>query len=59
MSRKKLLPGRMAGYISGAPRSGERLSKHNCALRFEEELGSAARFAGPQIFAAQSSSVSG
>jgi enolase len=43
----------------GAPRSGERLSKHNCALRFEEELGSAARFAGPQIFAAQSSSVSG
>ena len=34
----------------GAPRSGERLGKHNCALRFEEELGSLARFAGPQIF---------
>ena len=31
----------------GAPRSGERLGKHNCLLRFEEEFGSSARFAGP------------
>jgi enolase len=38
----------------GAPRSGERLAKHNCALRFEEELGSVARFAGAEIFAARS-----
>jgi len=38
----------------GAPRSGERLAKHNCVLRFEEELGGAARFAGPHIFAARS-----
>jgi enolase len=30
----------------GAPRSGERLGKHNCVLRFQEELGASARFAG-------------
>lgn len=41
----------------GAPRSGERLGKHNCVLRFEEELGSAARFAGPKMFTAGSTSV--
>jgi enolase len=41
----------------GAPRSGERLGKHNCVLRFEEELGSAARFAGPQMLTAGSTSV--
>jgi enolase len=35
----------------GAPRSGERIGMYNCLLRFEEELGSMARFAGPQIFA--------
>jgi enolase len=35
----------------GAPRTGERLGKHNAILRIEEELGAAARFAGPQIFA--------
>ncbi|MGA3327931.1 MAG: enolase [Terriglobia bacterium] len=35
----------------GAPRSGERLAKHNAILRIEEELGAAARFAGPEIFA--------
>jgi enolase len=34
----------------GAPRSGERLAKHNAVLRIEEELGAAARFAGPEIF---------
>jgi enolase len=35
----------------GAPRNGERLAKHNAVLRIEEELGAAARFAGPEIFA--------
>lgn len=34
----------------GAPRTGERLGKQNCLLRMEEELGAAARFAGPEIF---------
>ncbi len=34
----------------GAPRTGERLAKQNCLLRMEEELGAAARFAGPDIF---------
>jgi enolase len=35
----------------GAPRTGERLAKHNVLLRMEEELGAAARFAGPNVFA--------
>jgi len=35
----------------GAPRTGERLGKHNAMLRIEEELGAAARFAGPEVFA--------
>jgi enolase len=35
----------------GAPRSGERLGKQNCMLRFEEELGPSARFAAPGVFA--------
>lgn len=35
----------------GAPLTGERLAKQNCILRIEEELGSSARFAGPEIFA--------
>ena len=35
----------------GAPRSGERLGKQNCMLRYEEELGSSARFAAPEVFA--------
>jgi len=35
----------------GAPRTGERLAKHNAILRIEEELGAEARFAGPKIFA--------
>ncbi|HKE28285.1 MAG TPA: enolase C-terminal domain-like protein [Bryobacteraceae bacterium] len=35
----------------GAPRTGERLAKHNVVLRMEEELGAAARFAGPSVFA--------
>ena len=34
----------------GAPRTGERLAKHNFMLRLEAELGSQARFAGPEIF---------
>jgi enolase len=34
----------------GAPRTGERLGKQNCLLRMEEELGAAARFAGPDVF---------
>ncbi len=34
----------------GAPRSGERLGKQNCMLRYEEELGPAARFAAPEVF---------
>jgi hypothetical protein len=34
----------------GAPRTGERLAKHNVVLRMEEELGGAARFAGPSVF---------
>ena len=34
----------------GAPRTGERLAKHNVVLRMEEELGAAARFAGPSVF---------
>jgi enolase len=38
----------------GAPRSGERLAKHNCVLRFEEELGAAARFAGLQMAQSES-----
>jgi enolase len=35
----------------GAPRTGERLAKHNYMLRLEEELGSSARFAGAEVFA--------
>ncbi|MBZ5563357.1 MAG: enolase [Acidobacteriia bacterium] len=34
----------------GAPRTGERLAKHNAILRIEEELGAATHFAGPEIF---------
>jgi enolase len=34
----------------GAPRTGERLAKHNYMLRLEAELGPQARFAGPEIF---------
>ncbi len=34
----------------GVPRSGERISKQNCLLRIEEELGSSGRFAGPDLF---------
>ena len=34
----------------GAPRTGERLGKHNCILRMEEELGLSAGFASPAIF---------
>jgi enolase len=35
----------------GAPRTGERLAKHNYMLRLEEELGPSGRFAGPEVFA--------
>jgi enolase len=38
----------------GAPRSGERMAKHNSMLRFEEELGASARFPGPETFTPQS-----
>jgi enolase len=41
----------------GAPRSGERLGKQNCMLRFEEELGASARFAAPGVFAGPSAPV--
>jgi enolase len=34
----------------GAPRSGERISKQNCLLRIEEELGPSGRFAGRDLF---------
>ena len=36
----------------GAPRTGERIDKHNCLLRMEEELGGSSRFAGSEIFPA-------
>ncbi len=35
---------------SGAPARGERMAKYNQLLRIEEELGTAARFAGKQAF---------
>ncbi|MDA8058963.1 MAG: phosphopyruvate hydratase [Nitrospiraceae bacterium] len=35
---------------SGAPARGERVAKYNQLLRIEEELGTAARFAGKQAF---------
>ena len=34
----------------GVPRSGERISKQNCLLRIEEELGPSGRFAGQDLF---------
>jgi enolase len=34
----------------GAPRTGERLNMQNCLLRMEDELGTAARFAGTAVF---------
>ncbi len=34
----------------GVPRSGERISKQNCLLRIEEELGSSGHFAGQDLF---------
>jgi hypothetical protein len=34
-----------------APRTGERLAKHNYILRLEEEFGPSAQFAGPEVFA--------
>ena len=40
-----------AGQIkTGAPARGERVAKYNQLLRIEEELGSSARYAGPQPF---------
>jgi len=33
----------------GAPRTGERTSKHNCLIRIEEELGKFGRYSGPEI----------
>jgi predicted nucleic acid-binding protein len=34
----------------GVPRSGERISKQNCLLRIEEELGPSGHFAGKDLF---------
>jgi len=34
----------------GAPRTGERISKQNCMLRIEEELGQSGHFAGNDLF---------
>jgi enolase len=47
-----LAVGTNAGQIkTGAPSRGERVSKYNQLLRIEEELGKAARYAGPGAFA--------
>ena len=46
-----LAVGTGAGQIkSGAPARGERTAKYNRLLRIEEELGSAARYAGAEVY---------
>ena len=54
-----LAVGTNAGQIkTGAPARGERVNKYNQLLRIEEELGSAARYAGRGAFARKPSAVS-
>ena len=54
-----LAVGTNAGQIkTGAPARGERVNKYNQLLRIEEELGSAARYAGRGAFAREPSAVS-
>jgi enolase len=46
-----LAVGTNAGQIkTGAPARGERVNKYNQLLRIEEQLGSAARYAGSEVF---------
>jgi enolase len=46
--------GTNAGQIkTGAPARGERVNKYNQLLRIEEQLGSAARYAGSAAFQAK------
>jgi len=54
-----LAVGTNAGQIkTGAPARGERVNKYNQLLRIEEELGSAAHYAGRGAFARKPSAVS-
>jgi enolase len=54
-----LAVGTNAGQIkTGAPARGERVNKYNQLLRIEEELGSAARYAGKGAFRAEQPAVS-
>jgi enolase len=51
-----LAVGTNAGQIkTGAPSRGERTAKYNQLLRIEEQLGPAARYAGPSAFSAHAS----
>jgi enolase len=51
-----LAVGTNAGQIkTGAPARGERINKYNQLLRIEEELGPAARYAGPDAFSRERS----
>jgi enolase len=54
-----LAVGTNAGQIkTGAPARGERVTKYNQLLRIEEQLGSAARYAGSEAFNRRQSAVS-